>query len=87
MDTNIPSGFDDRAWQRRPVIKLACLTLADGEKIDCAVLDISAQGVRLAYSAPANIPDVVMVTLRGGKPVIGRVRWRSADGLGLEIVG
>jgi hypothetical protein len=81
---SMPSAEGCLARQR--VIKMAQVSDGNQLDIDCVVLDVSDTGAKLAYSAPAVVPDLVAVRLPGGKVVFSRVRWRAADTFGVEFM-
>jgi len=84
-DDTLPGGSDRRISPRKQMIKRVQLSFASWTT-ECAVLDISDRGARLAHHTPVIVPDFLTVRLPNGQTRMSRVRWRAADTFGVEFV-
>ncbi len=67
-------------------MKLAHITLSDGEIIPCVLRDVSASGARIAVARRHRLPEFFHLSV-DGKDEICRVRrvWQRGDFAGITI--
>src|ERR1700712_4122618 len=75
---------DDRRKAPRRVYIVTRMKVAGVERA-CTILDISASGARVAVQAPKDLPDHVLIRVRGLMREC-RVIWRSDCEIGVEFL-
>ncbi len=78
--------LDQRSQPRVPVSKAGKITLDNGTKIECFVINRSSGGVGIEVDSPARVPESFVLTM--GTDDINRacrVRWRLGKRLGLAF--
>lgn len=89
METTAPDPAPNspdyrRAVPRRRVLKSAKLVV-NGGVFDCAVLNISARGARVALPGPTPMPERVALHLSGGTIYQARRCWARGQDIGVEF--
>ena len=74
---------------RRRVYKGATLTFNNGfSSFGCVVRNESAHGARLAFGDSVGVPNLFQLQIAGeGAPRSAVVRWRTADAIGVSLIG
>jgi PilZ domain len=76
-----------RGQQRHRTFFGARLDLNHGlSSLDCLVRNIGGRGAKLAVSQPALVPSEFVLHLPKTRQTLrGRVKWRDAEGCGVEL--
>lgn len=76
----------NRQSDRRAVLKTAKLVFGDSV-VDCLVVDLSENGVRVRLSTVVPIPEQATVQFPGGTSYDAVRRWARGTEIGLEFTG
>jgi hypothetical protein len=76
---------DERRKEPRKPVYIVALMNADGVERKCIVLDISASGARVATDRSRELPDQLLICVRGHIRRC-RVIWRSDSEIGVEFL-
>jgi hypothetical protein len=76
---------DERRKEPRKPVYIVALMNADGVERKCIVLDISASGARVATDRSRELPDKLLIYIRGHIRRC-RVIWRSDSEIGVEFL-
>ena len=76
---------DKRDRERQPVLRSAKLHF-HSSVVDCLVLDLSADGVRIETNDLMALPEDVIIELRSGGRWLARRRWQRGLEAGFELV-
>lgn len=77
---------EKRGADREAVLKMAKIEWGSSV-VDCLVHEQSITGVRVNTSVPMNVPEHVMIHLRGGAVRAATQRWALGTAIGFEYVG
>ncbi len=77
---------DKRIAARQPVLKGAKAHFGNSV-VDCLILDLSEQGVRVSIDGFVAFPDALMLELRSGSRWDAVRRWQRGTEIGLEFTG
>jgi len=77
---------EKRDGGRQAVLKTAKIQWGNAV-VDCLVLELSDSGVRVSMSVPMEIPEQVIIHLRGGAVRQGTRRWSLGTEIGFEFSG
>jgi len=80
------SPHEKRDAKRQSVLKTAKIEWGSSV-VDCLVLQQSVTGVRVSMSVPTDVPEQVMIRLRGGTLRPATRRWARGIEIGLEFGG
>ena len=80
-----PIRIERRHYPRKSVLWAGRLSLSDGDTVDCAVLDCSPGGAKVAMELAPSVGTVV--TLISGRMGVhaARVAWTTLTRVGIEF--